>query len=91
MELTEIQQRNYDATVRRGLITPQTSKNEFIDKIREETNELDFEANFFNGSDNEKFELSDIIIVCLCYAKHHNIDIKLALEEKTIINEKRND
>ncbi len=85
MTLLEIQNRNYTATVRRGLINPKTTKGEFCDKMIEEVNEL------FNHTDseNEAEELADIITVCLCYAKHYNIDFMNALRKVTIKNENR--
>jgi len=90
MDLKEIQLRNYNATKRRGLITPNTTELEFLYKLYEEVTEFEFEIAFTN--DNKKpLELADIIIVCICYAKHFNIDIQKALEQKTLINEKRKD
>lgn len=86
MNLKEIQFRNYIATVRRGLITAKTGSLEFIAKIAEETDEIKNANN-----DAIPHELADLIIVCLCYAKHFNIDIETALLEKTIINEIRKD
>ena len=89
MDIKEIINRNYQATVKRGLIKPETTKQEFSDKIKEEVNEFDFEINWFNGSENEPKELADIILVCLAYAKHFNIDILSELENKVIFNENR--
>jgi len=86
LTLKEIQQRNYNATVRRGLISDNTTIYEFFKKLEEEKNEF-----FFAESADEPEELADVIIVCLCYAKHYNIDIQKALEEKTLYNEKRKD
>ena len=86
MNLKEIQFRNYIATVRRGLITAETGPLEFIIKMAEETDEIKNANN-----DAIPHELADLIIVCLCYAKHLNIDIETALLEKTIINEIRKD
>ncbi|HWR94118.1 MAG TPA: hypothetical protein VN192_02840 [Flavobacterium sp.] len=93
MTLLQIQNRNYQATVRRGKITPATTEQDFINKIKEETAELEDEV-WWPFNDNPTYqeaELADIIIVCLNYAKHFNIDIKTALEQKTIYNENRND
>lgn len=89
MDLKEIINRNYDATVRRGLINNETDFVDFFDKIKEETEELiqSWIDNRFKKVN--EIELADIIIVCLCMAKHYNIDIQKTLEEKTKFNEKR--
>lgn len=85
MTLLEIQERNYAATVRRGLINPKTTKDEFYNKIIEEVVELLYHTD----SENEAEELADIITVCLSYAKHYNIDFMNALRRVTIKNENR--
>ena len=87
MTLQEIQSRNYAATVSRGLITPKTTDREFVSKLFEECHEVD---NFLRFTGNiDPFEIADVIIVCLNMAKHFDIDIESALEQKTVINEKR--
>jgi len=87
MNWKEIQERNYKATCLRGLITPQTTESEFISKIFAETHELYNYHRFSGGID--RYELADIIIVCLNIARHFDIDIETAISEKTAINEKR--
>jgi NTP pyrophosphatase (non-canonical NTP hydrolase) len=90
MDLKEIQERNYAATVRRGLINIFTDFNDFYLKIVEETEELNKSKLPFSPPDDfDSKELADIIIVCLCMAKHFNIDIEQILAEKTIFNENR--
>jgi len=93
MKLQEIQNRNYQATVKRGLITPKTTDSEFIEKLKEEVDELQIEVDlpFFSNTTGRDMELADVIIVCLCMAKHLNIDIESELIKKTIYNENRND
>jgi NTP pyrophosphatase (non-canonical NTP hydrolase) len=92
MTLKEIQQRNYQATVCRGKITPATTDSQFIAKIKEETSELELEIDLpFIHEVSIGFEMADIIITVLSYAKHKGIDIQTALEQKTIYNENRND
>jgi NTP pyrophosphatase (non-canonical NTP hydrolase) len=86
MKLQEIQERNYLATCKRGLITDKTTLNEFIYKMFEEVQEFKDASNF---GITDGLELADIIIVCLNTAKHLNIDIQDWLERKTIINENR--
>lgn len=88
MTINEIIERNYNATCLRGLITPETCKQEFTVKMVEEIDELNNEICFEN-SENEPVELADVILVCLSYAKHFNIDILTELEKKTLYNETR--
>ena len=88
MDIKEIINRNYQATVKRGLITPETTKQEFTVKMVEEIDELNYEI-CFEYSENEPVELADVILVCLAYAKHFNIDILKELENKTLYNETR--
>ena len=94
MDLKEIQERNYKATVKRGLINNDTTREAFYNKLEEEREEFMWEflwkdrININNSTINE---LSDIIIVCLNIANHYNIDIQKALEDKTLYNENRND
>lgn len=89
MEFKEIIERNYNATVKRGKITSETTVKDFISKIIEENKEL-IESRLTHNIFDEK-ELSDIILVCTTMAKHYNIDIQKVLEEKTLYNETRND
>lgn len=91
MDLKELQERNYAATVRRGLISEKTQITEFLKKIEEEFNELDFSVYLWEGESFDEKELADIILVCLAMAKHYDIDIIKVLEEKVIINENRKD
>ena len=90
MDLKEITERNYKATKRRGLITEKTKTADFLNKIHEEILEYAMEFNEDNHN-GMSVELADITIVCLCMAKHYNIDIQKALEEKTLYNENRKD
>ena len=88
MDIHEIINRNYQATVKRGLITPDTGKSDFTYKINEELAELNLEV-YFGTSEKEAVELADVILVCLAYAKHFNIDILKELENKVKYNEIR--
>ncbi len=72
---------NYKSIVKRGLITPKTTLKEFIDKIDEEVEE--FKVCY------DKEELADIILVCLNYAHHYDIDIESELLKKIEINKNR--
>lgn len=96
MDLKEIQERNYQATVKRGLISNKTTIEQFLDKIFEELEELDCSLWDYTKRKrkksfckNSKLEMADIILTVLAMAKHYDIDIQKALEEKTIINENR--
>lgn len=91
MDLKEIQKRNYQATVKRGLINETTTKKDFIYKIFEELCELNISAKEMVLEQFDEIELADIIIVCLCMAKHFNVDIEKVMEKKTLYNEKRKD
>lgn len=85
--MNELIEENYASIVRRGLITHNTTASDFIDKMKEEVEEL-IEANKFNMK-NEAEELADVILVCLNYAKHFNIDIEKKLKQKIQTNKTR--
>lgn len=72
---------NYKSIVKRGLITDDTTPQQFIDKIYEEV--LEFEEKL------DPEELADIILVCLNIAKHFDIDIENELLKKIEINKNR--
>lgn len=88
MDIKEIINRNYQATVKRGLIKPETTKTEFLLKLQEEVFELDC-AIYNRLQPDENFEMADCILVILAMAKHFEIDILKVLEEKVIFNENR--
>jgi len=92
--MKELIQKNYDSIVKRGLITPNTTKDEFVDKLFEEVAEFEEVANelcFTEYPENDNFneELADIILVCLNIAKHYKIDIESELKKKIEVNSKR--
>lgn len=87
MNLQELAQRNHAATVKRGLITEFTRKEEFILKLYEEVTELSQTTN----DKDEAEELGDIMTVCLTFAYHYSIDIQGALEMVLNKNENRED
>ena len=82
--------RNYNATVKRGLINSETTKQDFIDKMKEEISELEL-ALLNNDKFNENEELADIRLVCDAMAIHYGIDLQKEKELKMLINEKRKD
>jgi NTP pyrophosphatase (non-canonical NTP hydrolase) len=79
---------NYDSIVKRGLISPQTTKQEFIDKLFEEVSEVE-DACLDNDWLNIAEELADVILTALNFAKHYDIDIELELNQKININYER--
>ena len=89
MTIQEITDRNYAATVKRGLINKDTDFINFLEKIQEETYEL--EHSYFNYDQFDKKELADITLVCFAMAKHYKIDLIKTMEEKMLYNEQRID
>jgi NTP pyrophosphatase (non-canonical NTP hydrolase) len=90
MTIEEIIKTNYQATCKRGLITPKTTKQEFIDKLKEETFELEDAIYFESKLEKMQWiELADVILVCLAMAEHFQIDILKVMEEKANYNMKR--
>lgn len=85
----EVQRRNYNATVKRGLINDKTTFYNFRDKIFEELQELDYEYRTKNTIDAS--ELADIVITCESMALHYGIDLQAEKEKKMLINELRTD
>lgn len=79
---------NYKSIVKRGLITPTTTKKEFLDKLFEEVSEFEY-CYLENKGEINSEELSDIILVCLNIAKHYKIDIEKELKNKIEINKNR--
>jgi len=75
---------NYNSIVSRGLINSKTNAADFILKLEEEVQEFINAELFYTGDRNE--ELADIILVCLNFAKHYNIDIEQELKNKIEIN-----
>ena len=78
---------NYDSIVKRGLITPETTDQDFVNKLFEEVGEFEEIVSEHGMIDAE--ELADIILVCLNIAKHYNIDIEKELKNKIQVNFKR--
>jgi NTP pyrophosphatase (non-canonical NTP hydrolase) len=77
-------QDNYDSIVKRGLITSQTTKEDFVDKLYEEVGEFEEILSEHGMIDSE--ELADIILVCLNISKHYNIDIEKEMKGKIAVN-----
>ena len=76
---------NYKYTVRMGLITDTTCIDEFLTKIDKELMQFKYEV--LNGSDAMlNKELAEVILTCLNFAKHYNIDIEEEMKKKIQIN-----
>lgn len=91
MDFLEIQKRNYAATVKRGQIDKFTSFEQFINKLNEETEELNQSWLDNQKSDFDPLELADIVLVCTAMAEHYSIDLQGLMREKTLYNEIRED
>ena len=78
---------NYQSIKKRGLITPRTTKCDFIMKLEEEVQEfIDAES-----KQDKAEELADVILVCLNYAKHYGINIEKQLLLNITKNQTRHD
>ena len=80
---------NYASIVKRGHITPETDHSDFILKLEEEVREF-IEAVKWDP-ENIPEELADVILVCLAYAKHYDIQIENELLYKIGKNYQRED
>lgn len=87
MTIKQIIERNYKATVKRGLISESTGFKDFINKLKEEVTELEDEK----FTDNMAIEMADVALVIFAMAEHYNINLIAEMERKTLYNEKRND
>lgn len=79
--MKELIESNYQSIIKRGLIKPETSMQDFVNKLDEEVAEF---KEFYEAE-----ELADIILVCLNLARHFNIDIEKELLKKIEINKNR--
>jgi len=95
--MKDIIEENYKSIVSRGLITPNTTISDFIDKLYEEVKEVEDECKFcpeihdyrtIDLIDKDKlgFELADVRMVVENFARHYDIDIEYYLKEKIKIN-----
>lgn len=92
LTIQQIINRNYQATVKRGKIKPDTLALEFIYKINDELKELTDSYNYDENDETfDEKELADVALVCFAFAKHRGIDLLKVMEEKTIFNEHRED
>ncbi len=99
--MKDLIKRNYNSTIKRGKISNSTTHKDFNDKINEELTELNHEIHseriYYESAENEvmskktAIECTDIILTCLNYLCHSGYDPIKLMEEKILINEKRED
>ena len=76
---------NYQSIVKRGLITPTTTKRAFVSKMEEEISEL-MEAVEDGTQEQINEELADVVLTALNMARHFSIDIDTEMQNKVIKN-----
>ena len=85
--------KSYEITVSRGLISKNTTMQEFIDKLKEEYSELLIEwgKGVFVEDISDPFwmEMMDIVGVCFNCMQHHNIDIDQLFDMMNNKNQKK--
>jgi NTP pyrophosphatase (non-canonical NTP hydrolase) len=86
--MKQLIKRNYEAVVKRGLITPETTDLEFLNKLHEELEEV-YEEIWHENEPNLREEIGDCLTVCLNWLTHKGIDIEQLLTEIAIKNENR--
>lgn len=92
LSFDEIIDRNYNATVSRGLISNRTSLGDFILKLNEEIGEFIYAHKHERGDTGKiEEELADIALVVTAMAKHMQINLKMQMEKKMKINEIRSE
>lgn len=87
-------ERNYESIVKRGLITPDTTMNDFISKITEEYHEVlqcDLLPKSKEKRDCQKEEIVDVILTCLNTLRHFETteNVVSLLENKITKNYER--
>jgi len=88
--MDKIIKENYESTVLRGLINSKTTDLNFLMKLKEEVLEVE-ESYYSSDIENMWEEVADVILVCLNFANHFNIDIESELKKKIEKNYKRHD
>ena len=86
--MKRIIEENYKSIIRRGLINSKTTEQHFLEKLNEEVSELwlGWET---NDDENIREEIADVIMVCLNFARHFNIDIEKEIKNKIEVNKFR--
>lgn len=83
------QKQIYDCAVKRGKITAQTTRKQFLEAIASELLELASNTGVFDADDD--FELADIVLTCYSHAEHHGINLDKAIQTKHEYNLTRKD
>jgi NTP pyrophosphatase (non-canonical NTP hydrolase) len=79
--MEKIIKENYESIVLRGLINSRTTDLNFLMKLKEEVLEVE-SAYYSSDIENMWEEVADVILVCLNFAHHFNIDIEKELKNK---------
>lgn len=80
--------RNYDAVVKRGLITYKTTDYQFYLKLKEEVKEALYEIVIDRNTFLNE-EIADCLVVCINWLIYRGVDIEKILTEIAEKNEKR--
>jgi NTP pyrophosphatase (non-canonical NTP hydrolase) len=88
--MNRIIEENYESTILRGCIDKNTTKLQFLMKVKEEVLELE-EALYSGDECNLKEEMADVILTVLNFAKHFDINIKQELKNKIKKNYSRSE
>lgn len=86
----EVILRNYNAAIKSGEIDNETTRYDFVDKIKEAASLLDV-AVYNPDKFNEGDELAKISLWLDSYALHYGIDLQAEKEAKMLYNEQRKD
>lgn len=81
--------RNYQAIVDRGLITPETKDWEFLNKLNCEAIEVEAEAIIPRNNNHLNEEIADCLNVCANWLIHRGVDIETIMTTIAEKNEKR--
>jgi NTP pyrophosphatase (non-canonical NTP hydrolase) len=88
--MKELITRSYQAILKRGLITDNTNKLDFIRKMYEELGEVN--SNRWENHEKEYIEeCTDLATVCIMQIHHLGYDFKKEFEKVVIKNETRKD
>ena len=77
----------YKCAVKRGKVTPQTTRKQFLEAIASEL--LELAQNKYREDD--EFELADIVMVCYSMSHHNDIALDQAIKDKHEFNLRRKD
>lgn len=82
-----IYQRNYDAVVKRGLITENTTDFQFLNKLIEEIKEV--EETLYGEPEKTNEEIADVIVVGINWLINRGCNVEEMLTKIAEKNEKR--